>query len=215
MQAYPVAPPPPRRSRFPFILVGCLVGFSTLCALVVIAAGAAAFAFVSVASAPHPQVSGAQTADLFFIHMAAGRWSEASRLVAPDMAGSVTAIGEDNRAVWGESRGCSLSRTNADVDWDGCALRHFVKSTVQYNVKGTDGVIRKVSMRIQDGLITDLSVEGKPLLGGMIYFQNGCTIVPSSRSVPSPVVVVPPTEEERPVEVEAPKTPSAPKKKTK
>ena len=161
MQAYPVAPPPPSRSRFPFILVGLLVGFSTLCALLVIGAAAAAFAFVTVASAPPSQGSGAQTADLFFIHMAAGRWGDASRLVSPEMAGSVATIGEDNRAVWGENRGCSSSRTNADVDFDGCGLRHYVKSTVQYNVKGTDGVSRKISMRIQNGLITDLSVEAQ------------------------------------------------------
>ncbi|KAF0246378.1 MAG: hypothetical protein FD180_736 [Planctomycetota bacterium] len=212
MQAYPVAPPPPRRSRFPFVIVGCLVAFTTLCALVVIAAGAAAFAFVTVASAPPPQVSGAQTADLFFIHMSAGRWGDASRLVAPELAGSVAAIGEDNRAVWGESRGCSSSRTNADVDWDGCGLRHYVKSTLQYNVKGTDGVSRQVSMRVQNGLITDLSVEGKPLLGGLIYLQNGCTIVPSVRAVQAPAVVTPPVEDKNPPESEAPK---APKKKTK
>ena len=111
MQAYPVAPPPPRRPRFPFVLCGLLVAFTPFCALVVIGAGAAALAFVSVASAPPSQASGGATADLFFIHMAAGRWAEASRLVSPELAGSVAAIGEDNRAVWGENRGCSSSST--------------------------------------------------------------------------------------------------------
>jgi hypothetical protein len=215
MQAYPVAPPPPRRSRFPFILVGCLVGFSTLCALLVIGAGAAALAFVSVASGPPANVSGGQTADLFFIHMAAGRWAEASRLVTPEMAGSVASIGEDNRAVWGENRGCSSSNTRSDVDFDNCGLRHFVKSTLQYNLKGTDGVSRKVMMRVQNGLITDLSVEGKPLLGNPIYNYNGCVIVPTSRSTPPSSVVAPPVPVDPPAESEEPKAPAPPKKKSK
>ncbi|MCC6738701.1 MAG: hypothetical protein IT452_06620 [Planctomycetia bacterium] len=205
MQAYPPAPPPPRRSRFPFILAGCLVAFVTLCALVVIGAGAAAVAFVTVASSPPGVAPGHQTADLFFIHMAAGRWAEASRLVSPNLAGGVAAIGEDNRAVWGESRGCTSTHTNADVNFDEHGLRHTMRSTMQYSLKGTDGVVRKVTVRVQNGLVTDLSVEGKTLLGNTIYGPGACVIVPAPVPAKAPTAVAPPAETDEPEAVEPPK----------
>ncbi len=212
MQAYPPAPPPPRRSRFPFILCGFLVAFATLCALLVIGAGAAAIAFVTVVSSPQSLSSSNQTADLFFIHMADGKWGEASRLVAPAMAGSVAGIGEDNKAVWGENRGCSSTSTHADMNWDNGGLKHLVKSTMQYSLKGTDGVIRKVTLRVQNGAITDLSVEGRVLLGNAIYPSGGCKVIMAPHPVQSPASVTPPLEDDEPEAVEAPKPP---KKKSK
>ncbi|NUN47924.1 MAG: hypothetical protein HUU15_03740 [Candidatus Brocadiae bacterium] len=214
MQPYAAPPPYPGRSRFPFILTGCLVAFVTLCTLTVIGAAAAGLAFVTVASGPHAVSSGGQTADLFLVHMAAGRWSDASRLVSPELAGSVAAVGEDHKSVWGENRGCSISNTRSDVDWDGGGLRHQVKSTLQYTVKGTDGVSRKVSLRVQNGLITDLAVEDKPLFGNTIHLQSGCRTAPTARTVPAPVAPEAPAaqgREDDPVEV-AP--PPAPKKKS-
>lgn len=205
MQAYPPAPPPPRRSRFPFVLCGCLVGFMTLCALLVIGAGAAALAFVTVASSPTSISASNQTADLFFIHMAAGRYGEASRLVAPALAGSVSGIGEDNKDVWGENRGCSSMSTNADVNWDGAGLRHVVRSTMQYSLKGADGATRKVTLRVQNGLITDLSVDGKVLLGSAIYPSGGCRVITAPQPIPAPAAVTPPASEDEPEAVEAPK----------
>jgi len=205
MQNWPSPPPPPRRSRFPFVLAGCLVGFTTLCALLVIGAGAVAFAFLKV-SAPvaHP----GQTADLFLLHMAAGRTGDASRLVVPEAAGLVAGLGESHRAVWGESRGCRSMNMRSRVDWEERGLVNEQRASLEYEVKGTDGKLRRLRFTVVNGWITDLSVDGEVLFGGFRGSMPFRVSPPSTPGCPEP----PPSLDGPPVPVPPP-GPAKPKRK--
>lgn len=95
------------------------------------------------------------------------------------------------------------------MNFDEHGLRHTMRSTMQYSLKGTDGVVRKVSVRVQDGLITDLSVEGKALLGSTVHGPGSCVVVPAPVAVKAPAAVAEPAEPGDPEAVE----PTKPAKK--
>ncbi|MCE9584981.1 MAG: hypothetical protein K8T20_21020 [Planctomycetes bacterium] len=191
MQMYAAPPPPPPRRRgFPFILTGFLLAFATVCALTV--AGAVAFAFLAVhVSAPSHVPS--QTSDLFLLHMAAGRYAEASRLVAPEYAGAVAALGKGQKESWGESQGCRRMNTHADVNFDNGEFREELRSTLEYSVKGTDGKLRVIGFRVVNGAIVGLAIDGTPEIGEFSvpahgkYREGGCRIEP----IPAPVRTAP------------------------
>jgi hypothetical protein len=177
MQMYAPPPPPPRRRGFPFLLTGCLLAFATVCAVTV--AGALAFAFLAVRVSDSPHVA-SQTGDLFLLHMAAGRYAEASRLVSPEFAGGIAAIGQGSKETWGESQGCRRVHTNVDVNFDNGRLRDEQRAFLEYSVKGSDGKVRAVAMKVVNGLIAGITVDGQAVLGDVPepgrHHGGGCRV---------------------------------------
>jgi hypothetical protein len=149
------APERPSGSGF---LRGCLAGVLVLGLLGAVAAGAVVWVAFHVAQSPPPQTGA--VADRFLEAMAAGRWADASRFCAPEIAADLEAAGKAAPDVWGAKGSRSSTSSKSNVSVTGFRVESVFRTETMSAVKGKDGKEREVRLEFTNEVIQEVRVDG-------------------------------------------------------